>query len=397
MTLPRIHPFLMALLDSGARARPDAPPPGDPDWVAILDDAEQHKLLALVVGRLRSLKCFGTPAGRHLERIQRAASGVAAQSLTLAAELTQILRVMHMRGLACLPLRGVALAEQLYGPGGWRPMGDIDLLVRREALTEVAQALSDMGYREIDRRPGFARTYSYTLEFLKAGRHPTLVEPHWSLAYPPFADRIDMDAVWQRSVRGRVVGLETRLLAPTDLALHLCFHVIHKRPDAPFLWWHELDLLIRQESRRLDWLLLVRVARQTGPARLVGEILAALKDRFHTPVPAEVLSELADCSASSPARPWGDWLQRRLLGVLAAESGVDGKESLAHLFTIKGFRARLWYACGILFPSTDFMLLHYGLSSRRWLGVWYLARIVHIVLQGLKGLVMHPSAWSRRR
>src|SRR5439155_357127 len=115
-------------------------------------------------------------------------------------------------GIACAPLRGAALAERLYDHASARPAGDIDLLVRKTDLDAVEATLAALGFSAIDRRPGFAREFSYTLELARDAHGGVVVEPHWTLAYPPFADALDMERVWARCRRGRVDGRESLAL-----------------------------------------------------------------------------------------------------------------------------------------------------------------------------------------
>src|SRR5919108_84739 len=55
----------------------------------------------------------------------------------------------------------------LHITGTARPMGDFDLMVRKKDLRDVAATMRALGFREMDRRPGFAATYSNTLKFIK--------------------------------------------------------------------------------------------------------------------------------------------------------------------------------------------------------------------------------------
>ncbi len=300
--------------------------------------------------------------------------------------MRSILRACETKGVACAPLRGLVLSELLYGDITARPMGDIDLLVRKEDLPEVADALKGLGFHEVDRRPGFAAAFSSTLEFFKDRHGSVIVEPHWSIAYPPFADRVEMDQVWKRCARGRVVDVETWLLGRADLLVHLCFHLIHRGESAPLLWLYELDRLLRQEKSALDWPQVMLLARETGLELFLAEVLGKVKGLFDSPIPDEVLSELNAQLTPASAQAVTTAVEARMVRLLAGQSRVDGLESFALLFTIKGIRAKLRYAFALLFPSPEFMRLHYGLSSRRQLALYYLTRIVHLCWEGLKGI-----------
>ncbi|MBI4382321.1 MAG: nucleotidyltransferase family protein [candidate division NC10 bacterium] len=377
-----IHPLLVKLLRNYHDNSAFSLNTEEHDWPVITRDAARHGLMQFLYDLLsRPGVRKGIPP-QLLEKIKRECFRLAASNLMLSGELRAILRTFEERHLRCAPLRGLALAELLYGDVTARPMGDIDLLVRKEDLPEVAEALKGLGFQEMDRRPGFAAAFSYTLKFVKDQHGWVIVEPHWSIAYPPFADRVDMDQVWKRCVRGQVVGVDTWLLGRADLLVHLCFHLIHRGDTAPLLWLYELDRLLRQEKAALDWPQVMLLARETGLALFLAEVLGKVKGLFDSPIPEAALSGLNAQFTPAPARA----VESRVVRLLAGGSRVDGRESFALLFMIKGFRAKLHYAFALLFPSPQFMLLHYGLSSRKQLALCYLTRVVRLCWEGLKGV-----------
>jgi hypothetical protein len=307
------------------------------------------------------------------ERLGQASTHLTARALALAAELAAILRALAAAGVACVPLRGAALAERVYDDACARPAGDIDLLVRRIDLDAVEATLRALGFRAVDRGAGFARDFSYTLELVRDVHGGVVVEPHWTLAYPPFADALDMDRVWARCRAGRVVGEATLLLAPEATLLNLCLHLVHKAPDVPLLWLLDVDRLARREADSIDWDELLALARGARVERQVAAGLRCVAGTLDTPLPLRVLQTL------EAARPTP---LDRLLG---PEAGVDGRESLALLFALRGVRRRARYAARLLFPSPGFMTAEYGVSGRGPLALAYGRRARHMLWEGLKG------------
>lgn len=384
---PGVHPLLMAILRG---SDPETLLPlvhEEQEWEDLIKDAAAHGCIPLLYRWIKRADVHQRLPPRLLEDLEGQCVGVAALNMVLADELANILRQFEERGLPCVPLRGLALAERLYGDITARPMGDLDLLVRRRDLPAVTGLLGDLGFRELDRRPGFARAFSYTLEFLKDRHGGLVVEPHWTLTYPPFVDRIDMEGVWERCVRGRVVGVDTWLLGREDLLLHLCLHLAHRGGTAPLLWAYELDRLVRLEGEALDWSRVLSVARQGELQFLLSPVLGQVKTLFAAPVPEPVLGQLTREVPRS--------LEGRLARLLAGASGVDGTESLAAFFALKGFRTRLRYACGLLFPSPEFMRTRYGLVRRRQLGLAYCRRACRLGFESLKAVLKVSIGASR--
>lgn len=347
------------------------------DWGAICSSAEHHGVAPLLYRRLRRDAIRDVVPGEVMDELQARAAAIAARNMLFARELGAILRSAAERGIPCAPLRGLALAERLYGDIGARPIGDLDVLVRRGDLSRLVALLADLGFDEVDRRHGFARAFSYTLELVKQGHGGVIVEPHWTLAYPPFVDAITMDEVWAQCRPGRAVGVDTLLLGSMDVLLNLCLHLAHKAPEIPLLWLLDIDRLVRQEAETIDWCAFVARVRDRNLGALVGGALDQVCRYFGTPIPDDVRHELM----VTPSHP----RQRGMHRLLASASGVDGKESLALFFVLPGVRARCRYALGLLFPSPCFMKLQYELTRPHQLGLAYVRRVGRLSWEGLKG------------
>lgn len=371
-----VHPFLLGVL-RGSDAATLLPPASEADWEEIIRDAGAHGLIPLLHRRLKRSGAGRIPPG-PADELERAALGIAARNMLLSEELVAILRAFEAGRLPCAPLRGPVLAEQLYGDIGARPMGDLDLLVRKQDLAEAAEILQSLGFLEMDRRAGFARAYSYTLKFFKDRHGWVIVEPHWTLAYPPYVDRLDMERIWERCVRGRVLGVETWMLGREELVLHLCLHLLHRGVTAPLLWLYEVDQLLRQEQATFDWSRFSSLAHPAKLEFLLGQALRRVRAVFGTPVPERVVGELSLAPSGS--------VEGRLVRLLAGRSSVDGKESLSVLLTLGGVRPRIAYALALLFPSAEFMRMHYGLSTGWQLGLGYLRRLCRLSWDGVRGI-----------
>ena len=381
------HPWLLHRL----RQLPNATAPTGPlarePWSAIVEDAQRHGLTALVSDGILQAGCDDLPPDIR-DALARATHALVAKNLALAHELAAILSRFRDRGIQAVPLRGPALAEQLYGDPTARPCGDLDLLVRKAQLDQVKAVLSELDYRLCDRRPGFAQAFSYTWEFFKTQPIPIIIEPHWSLAYPPYTEQLDMDAVWRRCVPGRACGVETWLLSPEDQLLNLCLHLVHHNGNAPRLWVSELDAILRKEQTALQWPQLLKTAQEAGVGRLVAQALHRTQAAFETPLPEGIVEQ---CRAQHT-------LRRSMAGRVLDAVDVPGKESLAAWFALKGWAAKWHYAGGLLFPSPEFMRLHYGLSTRWQVGLWYLRRVFQLGLSACKGFCqLVVNGYGRRR
>lgn len=378
MSLPSAHPFLVSVL----RGTPANFAPDSLDgraWDLILRDAAQHGLTPIFFRWLKASGSGPPIPSSVCEQVKDSMFALAARNLALAVELRSILDAFQSERVACAPVRGLALAERLYGDLTARPVGDLDLLVRKEDLPRVAETLRGLGFRPLEHRRGFAEAFSYTLVFLKDGSGWVIVEPHWTIVYPPFVDRLDMRGVWERCVRGRVAGVDTWLLGCEDELLHLCLHLAHPDGTAPLLWFYELDRLLRQEQERVNWARFLSIACQAQLEFVLGEVLRTVQAFFQTPIPDHALDRLRVLPGTS--------VEGRLLRLLAGTSSVNGREELAVLFTLQGFPLKLRYAMSLLFPAPQFMMRRYGCAGRIRLGLAYFRRFCRLSWEASKGVM----------
>lgn len=347
-------------------------------WEPILRDAASHGLASWLYRSLDRAGVLAELPADVVDRLRQLCRAVAARNMLLAAELADVLRACEAQGVPCVPVRGPALAERLYGDITARPMGDLDVLVHRDDLARVASVLCDRGFQELSHRSEFARMFSYTLVFVKQRHGWVIVEPHWTIAYPPFVDRVDMTAVWAGCVRTHVVGVESWSLGREDLLLHLCLHLMHPDEYVPLLWVAELDLLLRREGNELDWSRFLATARAARLGFLLAHALDRVRQLFGTPVPAGVFDELA--------HPAPGAIEQRVMRLLADDARPDGREQVATLLALPSARLRLRYVLGLLFPSPQFLRTRAGVSGSARLAVAYPQRWCRLAWRAARAL-----------
>jgi hypothetical protein len=116
-------------------------------------------------------------------------------------------------GIRVAPIKGTAYAKALYAAPAERPMADVDLLVTPGAERRAAAVLRRLGYE-----PGVSAVLHHAETWV---RGDTVIDLHWNIIAPG-RGRIDLDAVWARTVAGWPRGAEQ--LELTDM---LVFHLVH--------------------------------------------------------------------------------------------------------------------------------------------------------------------------
>ncbi len=365
-----LHPVLRSLMQaSGVDSLHSLFATGSPDWGLLEHQAATHRMSGLLYEFLRRPGTADRVSPEVLQRLKQEVNNTAGRNLVLWQELVPVLKACATQRLRCVPLRGVAVASWLHPDPILRPMDDLDVLVPREDLPAFLRLLNALGYEQVDHRADFAEAFYYSLELVTP--RGVLVEPHWTVAYPPFCRHFDMAPIWDRASQHVCLDVDAWTLDHTDLVLHLCLHLAHKRTMAPFLWWAELDHGARQAA--VDWDRLGRQASDSGQGPLVADVLRTLRHICATPLPKSAL----DSRQGAP---------RSVTDRVLTDSTLIGREQFATLLSLPGFRLKARYALGLLLPSPSFMRQRYGISRPAALCLYYPIRVAHLLWEGLKGI-----------
>ena len=223
--------------------------------------------------------------------IRRSARREAADDAVSAREIGEILDILAARGLQPLVLKGRSLALELWPRPCYRPPGDLDLLLEREAVRGAVEALTAAGYHE---PPVALRSDFSEAALLPPAGRLTPVDLHWHL-FRSVGSGIDPERFLRRARPARLEGRPVRVLEDADQLLFLLVHAA------------------KHGLRRLKWLLdLYALALRTDTGtwqRAVQRALASHSSRpFH--LSAAFLAALPGVSIDldilrplAPARP----------------------------------------------------------------------------------------------
>ena len=269
--------------------------------------------------------------------------------------LAELLTACAEASLDVLVLKGAALAETVYPRPSLRRFGDLDVLIHAADASRARTLLEAQGYTaDPFTWDDFAEGRVCQANFFKhTPRGSVVVELHTALLNNALLGhvRAAQDGVWARARAVRLTGEAARVLGPEDQLLHLCLHLAGHYFHAP---QSLRDIAYVCAAQKIDWPLLVRLAReaQAAPACFAGLLAAARL--LDTPTPPSVLDALA------PRRG------RRALETLALARAAD----LAGDRTDRLRGPLLWHLLGspaarlaalrhILFPTRPWLVRHY--------------------------------------
>lgn len=222
---------------------------GPDDWDALWQLVRAGEGQHLLARRLRLAGVAAPPP--IAARLRRHAVIVARRSLAAQAALNDALRAT---GRPMLLLKGVDLAERLYGNAGVRPMCDVDFLVREADIAAFDAHLRARGYDPTP-RPEEALVRS-TRHHHALYRHPDPrhlpLELHWRLANDAWYRDIDVDGIWARSLAHRTLT-GARIMAADDLVPYLGLHLKQHGFDTPLTQIWDLAEIVTSSALTPDW------------------------------------------------------------------------------------------------------------------------------------------------
>ena len=294
---PELRWLLLALKEIlGATPAPAGEIP-EVAWPRLLAVIERHRLGAFLHRRLPPELATRCPP-EFRQRLQEAARRTAQRSLKQAAEQVGLTRQLTGAGIAVFVVKGLTLAERLYGGFGVRHVGDIDLFVRSSDVARADAVLQAAGLRRT--RPDIPLTPRQLSAYLQ-------LKPEFEYLTADGTQRVELlwrleglPETWPGLVERRFGGQALQTLDPQTEALYLLLHGARHGwfrlfwlVDAVLLWDHAVD-----------W------------ARVIAKARALRQD--HAIFSAVVLAEeLLGVAAPAPLRP--NPVERRAAAPLVRE------------------------------------------------------------------------------
>jgi hypothetical protein len=305
----------------------------------------------------------------------------------LIRELKILTRLFDQAGIPVVALKGICFALTIYPDPGLRLMVDMDLLVPASKLTEAVRIAKESRYAETTQEafPGLSDLLGHSVDLQKTIAPFTALELHFSLvAEKTFIYAVPVDWFWtqiesiQRSSSETGLG-NLLMLTPTAQVLYASAHAMlkHGARNTSLRWYYDLDRLIRFYAERMDWGLLLSQARKFEWGSAVSGALSQTAAFFDTPIPEEVLKQLAKISDRNT----------ELIATYQERPGTHTLEEYQK-WKFLDWPGRTRMALALLVPSPAYMRWRYGLNTSLALPLYYLLRWWGIFMDVVKTVAL---------
>jgi hypothetical protein len=328
---------LTASISPGGRERLVEILAGSVDWEYLRELTNFHGIIPLVTHNLIASGLSSQVPQSYVNQLKHYHDRTIYRNMILTSELAKVLYAFGQRGIETVCLKGMALAEVLYGDPCLRTVGDIDILVRPGDISKAASLLADLGYKQIV--PKQARDHPFHDEpYCKEVGFPLFLELHWALDDDKLAAFPQQD-IWCRAQPLKFQGASTLMLSPEDNLLFMANH-LPKHDFHVLKFLGDVVELLKKYEESLDWDYITVSARswQIGPA--VYYVLRRAKELTGAPVPDYSLGALRPSA-------WRWWLLNLLEDQESLASPIRGQRlrsetaALARSLMMKGPREML--------------------------------------------------------
>lgn len=258
----------------------------DPDWTRLRDNAVRHGVFPIVH---RNLARLGYPgeSERIREDLERHVAINGLRNKLLAGELARILGLLANAGIPAIPLKGLALSQELYGDLSLRFGTDLDVLVRPAHVRQARGILQAAGFQGEDPEGVFddASLRSNVKDFSlvrKDGEFDYPLDLHWGVAWGMPMDRRILRELWGGVRAAEFRGVACLRPAPVWEAVYLSGHAALHRWEA--LKWL-VDLADWLEAKKISREALLAASGRVGWSRAVTGSLSAIDRAFGMPGP----------------------------------------------------------------------------------------------------------------
>ena len=292
------------------------------EWDRLVALAARHDVAPLLYATLEQ-RAFRVPPAVG-DALRKAYLTSAARSLRLSHELRQVLTSLKAARIPVIVLKGACLAESVYEDIALRPMGDADLLVRRNDVASALEALQGTGH--VPAAPLDAAAEQTINDSAALSRPGGMrIDLHWTVVTPryhgPFGEG-DLEGLWARANPWTVAGVPVLILSPTDLLLHLCMHasVFHRFGELMLRSFLDMARVADRHRGTIEWDQFCARANRWGIANGVHLALRLATEWTDLAVPESALAALEADSVDEGTVEWA-----RLKVLNGASPGMESE------------------------------------------------------------------------
>lgn len=279
-----------------------------------------------------------------------------------------ILSSFAKENLATIPLKGIFLAEKVYGNIALRTMADVDLLIKKEDLPRVDKLLESLNYRTPIHKdvfyPAIEKSYLNSAIYFKTnkGRETKDTIPlhiHWhvvNMILPTYlyAKNIKMVSLWEYAAPTKLGGADTLGLAPHHLVIYLAQHAL-KHSFEHLVLFSDMDAVIKRYANQIDWDNFIKDTIEWGTEKQVFYSLYFTNYYLETKLPDYLLSKLKPKKIN--------FFEKKFFSFVSNNNRDTELCYFVHLSMVKGLVKKLEFIFRLFFPPPCVLAIYSNINK----------------------------------
>jgi hypothetical protein len=351
------------------------------DWRRLVDWARRFNVGGLFYREIKS-RNFPTeliPIDVR-NRSREAYRIIAIRNTSLFSDALKVLKSLADNQVPVIALKGLSLANNIYGDIALRPMSDMDLLVKEEDLVKAGRLLLTLGYQQdFPAWESTSKFYHHLPPF--TNKSGAMIELHWNIVTPDSPIKVDLDGLWERACLIKIYNVEVRAFSPEDLFLHLCIHAcFHLQTGLGLIPLCDIAGLIITSADKIDWQIIIERATLWGGQKCVYLMLLLVRELMGAAPPDKIMSEIKPDDYQSVY--FDESLEQIFDADISPSSQLIRKRigKLSKIKKVKGIKGRVLALLKGAFPSREYLARWYSVSvSSPKIYLYYLFRLGRLI------------------
>ncbi|MDD5634490.1 MAG: nucleotidyltransferase family protein [Candidatus Omnitrophica bacterium] len=259
------------------------------DWEYFLGIASANKIEPVIY---KNIQPFGEKipffVKEEIRKKTALAFGRNVENLNVVKHLSGFFEAAKIEALF---IKGFSLMMDAYREPGVRVFSDVDVLIKEEDFSAMANILKEEGFIRENKHI----FHDYRSQTVFSLGKKFCLDVHTGFLGRKMHDKmlgIDMNDVFARKREIDFKDFSVYTLDLSHTLVYLCLHLSLNHSFAGLIWYVDIDRFVRNHSREIDWNEIIEIAEKHRIKKPLFYTLLFTEKMFATPIPDHVFKKL---------------------------------------------------------------------------------------------------------
>ena len=344
------------------------------NWEKFSSYAIKHGVAAVIFSKLSELKLLHLLPNANLNLFKQQYYKTFTRNTVLLENFKLVAEQAHKNNINVILLKGISLINHVYDDIGLRPMVDIDILVKKEDISQMEKILESLNYgiNPVVKSKFIAIKEHFHLPAYIHKTNHIMIELHTHIHESDSPLKLNISEFWENKIPIKDFSENVGMLSPENLLQHLCMHIHEHYKSKKIRLSHFYDIakvIEKYNNNELNWNKFIDDTAKFNLHLAIYPYLYLVQKHFITEIPSIISNHYTEFDKDNYDNYFKDVLLTN--SILSKEQAVIKQKELSK---IKGFKNKFIYIIGDLFPSKRFMIRRYRIKNKGLLIFYYLKR-----------------------